>query len=84
MMTGANHVSLIQAQENYARGGVCEMRLRAHVRALESSDVRDPEWRRINARTDHIEEPVEGGDYGRSYPQDPTRLYYWRQNYWRG
>ena len=84
MMPGANHVSLIEAQQNYARDGVCEMRLQVHVRALQASDLRDPEWRPINAHTDHIERPVEGVDYGNSYPQDRARLYYWRQNDSRG
>ncbi len=41
--TGANHVSLIVAQRNCARYGVCESRFRSQVRPPKDSDVRDRE-----------------------------------------
>ena len=77
--TGANHVSLIEAQENYARDGVCEWRLHPHVRPPKESDVCDPDWRPIDESKDNIEKPVFGVDEGETYPEDGTRLYYWRR-----
>src|ERR1044072_2069489 len=71
---GANRVSLIEAQENYFRDGVSELRFRSNVRAAEASDVRDPQWRRIDVRTDTIEELIPGRDSGSSYPEDATEL----------
>jgi hypothetical protein len=59
---------------------VFESRFRSNVRAVAASDVREPQWRRIDVRTDTIEEPIEGKDSGFSYPEDATELYYWRQN----
>jgi hypothetical protein len=81
--TGANHVSLIEAQINYAREGVCERRLRRHVREPGEADVRDPNWRPIDEGRDNIEGHVSGIDYGETYPEDRTRLYYWSGSYWR-
>lgn len=58
MSGGANPVSLIEAQENYFREGVSELRFRSNVRAAEASDVRESQWRRIDVRADKIEEPI--------------------------
>ena len=80
MSGGANRVSLIEAQENYFRYAVSELRFRTNVRAAEASDVREPQWRRIDIRVDGIEEPIEGKDHGRSYPEDATEFYYWRRS----
>ncbi len=81
--TGANHPNLIEAQENYAREGVCESRLQDHVRVAVNTDVRDVEWRPIDESKDNIEELVVGVDEGNKYPDDATQLYYWRQGIWR-
>lgn len=81
--TGANHVSLIKAQENFARDGVCEHPLHPPVRSPTESDVLDLGWRLIDKSRDNIEEHVSGVDEGKTYPADRTRLYYWRDNYWR-
>ena len=78
-MSGANRVSLIEAQENYFRDGVSELRFRSNVRPAEASDVREPQWHRIDFRVDRIEEPIHGKDYGFNYPEDATEFYYWRQ-----
>lgn len=80
MSGGANRVSLIEAQENYFRDGVSELRFRANVRAAEASDVREPQWRRIDVRVDRIEEHIPGKNYGCSYSEDATEYYYWRQS----
>jgi len=76
--TGANRVSLVEGQRNYDRDGVCELRFRSHVRVATASDVRDPDWRQLDPSTDTIEEPIKGKEYGDSYPEDTTQLYYWR------
>ncbi len=81
--SGANHLSLILAQQNYADEGVCEPGFLSHVRQPEESEFRDPEWRPIDESADHIEEPLYGVDYGKSYPEDCTQLYYWRGSYWK-
>jgi len=83
MTTGANQVGLIEAQENFVRTGVCEPALISQVRSPTESDVRDPEWRSIEEGRDNIETPDDGVDYGKTYPSDCTRLYYWRDTYWR-
>jgi Cysteine-rich CPCC len=82
-MGGANRVSLIEGQRNFAALGVCEIRLASHVRKPERSDEREFEWRPVSEGTDNIEEPVRGIGYGSTYPEDLTRLYYWRPTYWR-
>lgn len=50
--TGANHVSLVEAQRNYAREGVCELRFRSNVRAPTATDIRDPDWRPFDLHAD--------------------------------
>lgn len=40
-------------------------------------------WRALREPTDEIEEPIPGKDYGGTYPQDLTVLYYWRPTYWK-
>jgi Cysteine-rich CPCC len=83
MTEGANHVGLIEAQGNFLRNGACEPALISHVRPPMESDVRDPEWRPIDEGRDNIETPDDGVDCGQTYPSDYTRLYYWRDTYWR-
>ena len=78
MTTGANHVSLIQAQQNCARDGVSELRFHAHARPPKEFELRDPDWRPIDVTKDSIEQTVSDVDYGDTYPEDSTRLYYWR------
>jgi Cysteine-rich CPCC len=40
-------------------------------------DPRDSRWRPIDLTRDDFEVPVDGVDYGMTYPEDPTALYYW-------
>lgn len=82
---GANHVSLVEGQKNYADFGACEERVKPYVRPPEPGESRDPEWRPIDPATDNIEDPdpVPGADYGSPYPRDSRTLYYWRRDYWR-
>jgi hypothetical protein len=83
MTGGANHVSLIEGQRNFARHGACEIRFQSKVRGATPPEMRDPEWRPIDEQLDNIETPIAGVEHGRSYPRDNTRLYYWRRTFWR-
>lgn len=76
--TGANHVSLVEAQLVFA---VREQRGdNESGRAPEELGyVRDPTWRRVDSDFDRIEIPRLGQDYGRRYAADHTAYYYWRQ-----
>lgn len=75
---GANHVSLIQAQQNFISFGVSEERFKSQV--MHSNEYeKDPKWRPIDPAKDNIEEAVPNKEYGNSYPDDLTELYYWNK-----
>ena len=82
-MRGANHVSLIEGQKNYADFGACEQRIKPYVRSPHSDEAKESDWRPIDPDKDNIEDNISGVDYGTSYPKDACRLYYWRSTYWR-
>lgn len=77
--TGANKASLIEAQRNYREFGASEKRLLENVRKPKQDEIRDKTWRPIDTAKDAVEEPIPGKDYGASYPEDGTDLYYWRK-----
>lgn len=52
---GANHVSLRQAQANFAETGASEPRLHPGVRAARAEDERDEGWRPIVPTMDRFE-----------------------------
>jgi len=80
----ANHVSLDEAQQNYADFGTAERRFRGEGRAPDDGEPRDADWRPLDPGRDNIEEPQRGVNYADSYPlADTTVLYYWRETYWR-
>jgi len=80
----ANHVSLDEAQHNYADFGAAERRHRGAGRAPLDVERREDGWRPLDPVRDNIEEPQRGIDYADSYPlADTTVLYYWRETYWR-
>jgi hypothetical protein len=81
--TGANGLSLIDAQGNYASIGAAERRFVSNVREPNETELRDSDWRPIDQNVDNIEESVPDINYGSSYPRDRTHLYYWRESYWR-
>jgi hypothetical protein len=83
MAGGANHVSLVEAQANFAATGASEERGIAHVRPGRPDDTRDPSWRPIDLTRDNVELPARGVEYGHTYPHDSTQLYYWLPTYWR-
>src|SRR3989344_8024964 len=80
----ANHVSLGDAQHNFADFGTAERRYRGEGREPLDIEARDRGWRARDPTRDNIEEPQRGIEYGDSYPlADTTVLYYWRETYWR-
>jgi len=80
----ANHVSLEEAQHNYAAVGAAERRHRGGGREPLDIEARDQEWRPLDPDRDNIEEPDRNIEYADSYPlADTTVLYYWRNTYWR-
>jgi len=84
MPGSANHVSLVEAQENYTKHGSSERRNRGQTRRPLEDEPRDEQWRRIDIKCDNVEEPQRGQKYADSYPyEDTTVLYYWRRTYWR-
>jgi hypothetical protein len=83
MPGSANHVSLVEAQKNYADCGAAEKRHVHEARLPLSEERQDEGWRPVNHDRDNVEEPTRGVDYATSYPQDTTVLYYWRPTYWR-
>lgn len=50
---GPNHISLQQAQINYAEFGAKEMRLREHTREPTEDEPKDFAWRVLNPSSDH-------------------------------
>lgn len=76
---GANRLSLVEAQRNYADTGSSDPAAQAagriHVRPP-GTELRDPGFRHITI--EDIRRLNPRGDYGSPYPADPTELYYWR------
>ncbi len=80
---GANKVSLVQAQRSYVDIGVCEERLRSHVRPPRPNEQLAPGWRPIDLDVDHFErESVMADAKRRPWPEDYTTLYWWRPTFW--
>lgn len=79
---GAN-ISLIEAQKNYQEYGAIEKKFIKHVRAPGGNDEKDTQWYAIDTVNDNIEYPKPGVDYGSTYPDDRTKLYYWTEKFWR-
>lgn len=82
-VTGANKISLIEAQSNFLNYGASENEFHKYVHPVSSKDIRDFKWRPIDLKKDNFEEILLDNDYGSSYPQDLTQLYYWRSTFWR-
>ena len=76
--TGANRVSLLQAQRNYAELGASDLALIRQCRPSRTGDAKDPEW--FAAPAQHLaEQPTRGIEQGQTYPADQRSLYYWRR-----
>jgi len=80
---GANIPSLIEGQKNFQKYGASALGLKQYVRPPTQNEQVEDGWRPIDLNTDDIEKPVEGIDYGKTYPDDHAALYYWRTTYWR-
>jgi hypothetical protein len=84
MPGSSNHVSLAEAQRNYADYGASERRNQGQTRPPFDDEQMENGWRPIDLTRDNIEVPMRGTAYGDSYPwPDTTVLYYWRATYWR-
>jgi hypothetical protein len=59
--------------------GRLEERFRERVRIPRGDEQREPNWRPIDPGRDRVEVPERGVDYGDSYTEDLTELYYWRR-----
>lgn len=77
---GANRLSLIQAQAEYAKFGAMEHRFIGLVRQPDDGDLLDPGWRPVDPTADAFEAC---GHQRRSWPEDRTVLYWWRPTFWR-
>jgi hypothetical protein len=75
---GANTVSLAQAQKIFMECGASQRRFQPHVRAPNPSDRRDESFRPVSS-----EDSFEDVWSTEPWPDDRTRLYWWRPTYWR-
>ncbi len=80
---GANHVSLREGQRAYIAAGACEARFVGYVRQPTDADQRDLGWRLLDPARDNVEDARTVTNAAQTYPDDPTTLYYWRDEYWR-
>jgi hypothetical protein len=71
--SGANHISLIDGQNNFIAFGACERRVLEHCRAPGPDDRRDPAWRPVELDLDRVVTSRMDSSL------DPTALYYWRR-----
>ena len=73
-----NIMSLVEAQQSYAKFGAVDERLASDVRKPKPEEALDPGFRPITEADSFETEPTEEGG-----PQDATELYYWRPTFWR-
>jgi len=76
---GANAPSLIDSQRNTINFGAMEQEFLKFVRSPRSHELLDVGWRPLDLAVDEIVEPFARGERN---VLDPTRLYWWRSNYW--
>jgi hypothetical protein len=75
---GANAVSLADAQRNWASVGASEPRFVGDVRPALQDEPLEPAFRPIEER-----DPFESPNDSSPWPEDRTKLYYWRPTFWR-
>jgi len=79
---GANGISLVDAQRNYQRYGACHEDFHKKVRPPQRGERLDLGWRPLDLAVDDVER--DPSDPGRPpWPADSTRLYWWRDTYYR-
>jgi hypothetical protein len=79
-LSGANKVSLIEAQRNYEEFAAIEVRFRGMVRPPAPDEPLDEGWRRIDLEVDAFED-IDAQML--PWPEDRTVLYWWRESFWR-
>jgi ADP-ribosylglycohydrolase len=77
--TGANRVSLIEAQRNVQRFGARDQRGLRFTRRPLPDEPLDPLWRPIDPQRDSFEDP----DDPVLWPDHQPDLYWWRPSFWR-
>ncbi|MFB8180892.1 ADP-ribosylglycohydrolase family protein [Streptomyces sp. NPDC055966] len=77
--TGANRVSLIEAQRNVQRFGACDQRGLRFTRRPLPDEPLDPLWRPIDPQQDSFEDPHDPVPW----PDYQPDLYWWRPTFWR-
>lgn len=80
MQGGANRPSLIDAQIAYQEYGAMENRFVANVRPPRLDEPIEGGWRKIDPHRDAFEAL---DDRSAEWPDDLTRLYWWRTTFWR-
>lgn len=78
---GANKLSLIECQRNYQTFGACEARVLQHVRPATEDEPVDAGWYPLGPLALDCLEPI--GDHPEPWPEDRTKLYWWRPAFWR-
>ena len=78
---GANKVSLVEGQRNFASFGACEREMVTNVRSPSARDRRDPDWRPIDPDRDYFDDWRDPNR--RRAPRQNETLYYWRSTFWR-
>lgn len=77
--SGANGDSLIEAQKMFLKRGYYKRSLgKMFSKEGASPSEVDPKWRPL-AEEDQYEKIEIGKDYGDTYPEDLTQLYYWNK-----
>jgi hypothetical protein len=75
---GANHPSLVEAQENFASFGACDHHGKQFVKGVLPDDEKDSEWRPASESDRvHAKRPRDLTEQDFSVAD---ALYYWRQN----
>lgn len=77
---GANRPNLIDAQAAYVEHGAMEPRFVANIRAPLPDETVEVDWRPIDLDRDSFEAL---DDRSADWPDDLTRLYWWRPTFWR-
>ncbi len=77
--TGANRVTLIEAQRNVRRFRACDQRGLCFTRRPLPEEPLDPLWRPIDPQRDSFEDPTDPAPWPAGQPD----LCYWRPSCWR-
>ncbi|MBP2478604.1 hypothetical protein JOF53_007476 [Crossiella equi] len=79
-VSGANRYSLIKAQQAYQESGVVDPEFTPNARSFDQSWPLEPGFRMITPEFDNFEPE---GVMDAEWPEDRTRLYWWRPFFWR-